>query len=106
MENNTNHAKYSFVQITKKGLTNILKIHDAFPSLSEKKILEIHELAFGLPKWYITNMTTKRPSRKYVLIPMNETNKNSLLYHTDVYTNIINNYLKTIKLEISVTVVL
>ena len=51
-------------------------------------------------------MTTKRPSRKYVLIPMNKTNKNSLLYHTDVYTNIINNYLKTIKLEISVTVVL
>ena len=38
IENNTNHAKYSFAQITKKGLTNILKIHDCYESPKQEKV--------------------------------------------------------------------
>jgi len=48
------------------------------------------------------NMTTKGPSQKHVLIPMNKDNKNTILYQANVHVRIINNHLKTCRSDTSI----
>ena len=51
---------------------NALKIKEAFPTLPNKKVLEMHNAAFAQPvnKTKKVQYTTKGPSRKQVIIPV------------------------------------
>ena len=79
----------------------ILKIKDTFLNLQNKKIEQVQKLISGnhKPKPCI-NMTTKGPSCKQVIVPVN--NNNARKYMKDVSTHIINinRTLKSIKSNI------
>jgi len=62
----------SFAQATKENAKDILKIKEAFPKLSTKKIIKMYNIAYNTnQKSYLKlNMTTKGPSRKQIIIPM------------------------------------
>jgi len=69
--------KKSYAQVSSKPTTlniamEILKIKEAFLNLQNKKIEQVQKLISGnsKPKLYI-NMTTKGPSCKQVIVPMN-----------------------------------
>jgi len=66
-----------------------------FPTLTLKKIVEvnniINKLSIVKPK---IKMTTKRPSRKQVIIPMGESNSNIIGSNASFYINTINRHLK------------
>jgi len=99
-----NQGTKTFAQATKNGTANILKLREAFPSLPSKKVIEIHDAAFNnnshsRPR---ISMTTKGPSRKHVLIPMNEDNKNIILYQADVHVGIMNSHFKTCKSDTTI----
>jgi len=69
-------AKKSFAQVTKGYNTNLLKLHEAFSALPANKIIEMNNISTGKtnPKPKI-QITTKGPSRKSILIPMDTNNK-------------------------------
>jgi len=99
-----NQGTKTFAQAMKSNTSNILKLREAFFSLSSKKVIEIHNTAFNnnfysCPK---ISMTTKSPSQRHVLIPMNEDNKNIILHQADVYIRIINSYFKTCKSDTTI----
>jgi len=55
----------------------------------------------GKPKPHI-NMTTKGPSKKQVIVPMNEENKKNFIEKSNVHVTNINRTLKNIKSEVMV----
>ena len=75
-----------------------LKIKEAFPNLQNKKIEQVQKLISGnsKPKLYI-NMTTKRPSCKQVIVPMNIDNIRKFLKDSSTHIININSALKSIK---------
>jgi len=56
------------------------------------------------PKPHI-NMTTKGPSKKQVIVPMNEENKKNFMEKSNVHVTNINRTLKNIKSEVMVNFV-
>jgi len=66
----------SYAQASKGDVNEIIKIKDAFPKLSPKKISEIHKIINNLDmKGKLKfNMTTKGPLCKQVIIPMGSNN--------------------------------
>jgi len=81
---------------------NILKIKETFPTLKAKNINNIQGMIKGNsnPKLCI-NMTTKSPSRKQIIIPINDINKKNFIKKSSHITN-INKVLKNIKIEVVV----
>jgi len=62
----THQQKKSYPQVSKRNFKEVLKIKEAFPYLSDKKIIDIVNIVNkkeGKSKPRI-NMTTKGPSRK------------------------------------------
>jgi len=61
----------SYAQIA-SNVTNALKIKEAFPALPNKKVLEMHNAAFGqhTNRTKKVQFTTKGPSRKQAIIPV------------------------------------
>ena len=99
-----NKSTKTFAQATKQNIKNLLKIKEAFSSLPSKKVIDMHSTVFNTnsqsyPK---INMTTKGPSQKHVLIPMNKDNKNTILHQANVHVRIINNHLKTCRSDTSI----
>jgi len=93
----------SFAQATKGKEENILKVKEAFPKLSPKKIIEIHNIAQDIsykphPK---LNMTTKEPSRKQVIIPMSQDNSNIIISCANKHISNIDRILKSTKSNIT-----
>ena len=77
----------------------MLKIKEMFPNLSNKKIEEMQKVINGLkdkvkPK---INMTTKGPSRKQVIIPMNNNITKEFIKNLSSHIANINHVFKTIK---------
>jgi len=61
----------SFVQVVGGKPKNLLKLQEAFPKLPVKKIIEMNNVGLGkTPSKPKTQITTKGPSRKNILIPM------------------------------------
>ena len=79
----------------------ILKIKEMFPKLQDNKIKHIQNIISGESKIkpYL-NMTTKKPSRKQVIIPMNTENRNCFMKDSSAHISNINKVLKNIKSEI------
>ena len=72
-----------------------------FPKLQDNKIKHIQNIISGESKIkpYL-NMTTKKPSRKQVIIPMNTENRNCFMKDSSAHISNINKVLKNIKSEI------
>ena len=88
-------ANKSFAQVTKSSIENVLKIHEAFPALLSKKIIEMYNTVFEpqTQKHPKISMTTKGPSRKHIMVPITENNRNLILYLADTHVNILNRHL-------------
>jgi len=69
-------ASTLFFNVTRE----ILKIKETFSKLQDKKIKHIQKIILGENKLKpCLNMTTKRPSRKQVIIPINTKNRNCFM---------------------------
>jgi len=89
-----------------KSISNteeVLKIKDTFLSLHAKKIENIQKIinGGGKSKPHI-NMTTKYPSKKQVIVPMNSENIKKFMNESNSYISNLNRALKNIKSEIMV----
>ena len=77
------------------------KIKKMFPNLQNKKIENIQNIISSKTKSKLKlNITTKKPSRKQVIIPMNVANARNLIKDSSLHMSNINRALKNIKLEI------
>jgi len=105
---NSNYPqKKSYAQISAKSNTtnialDILKIKEMFPHLQNKKINQVQKIISGdnnKPRPHI-NMTMRGPSRKQIIIPINNKTANKFLKDTSIYIININRALKNIKLKV------
>jgi len=68
------------MQATKGNENNLLKLHETFPALLAKKIIEMNNIGSDKnntrPK---VQITTKGPSRKNILIPISKDNSAKIL---------------------------
>ena len=85
------------------NIREVLKIEETFLNFQAKKIENIQKIINGedKPKPKI-NMTTKGPSRKQVIISMNNNNKIKFIEDSCNHVTNINRVLKSIKLEVMV----
>ena len=100
----TESGKPSYAQISSKNISNILKIKENFPELSNKKIKEINKTIFNnknkpQPK---INMTTKGPSWKQIIIPMSTDNANKFIVNSSEHVMNFNYALRSTKSNLSI----
>ena len=84
------------------NINTIIKLRNAFLKLSLSKVLEIYNIISNSnqrskPK---VNMTTKRLSRKQIIIPISSNNMDRVIGQSNIYVLNINYLLKGIKSEI------
>jgi len=96
MENKDSSKLYTQVSVP---ITN--KIMKMFSKLQVRKINNIHKIIndIGKPKSKV-NMTTKRPSRKQVIIPINNKNKTRFIESSSKHIANLNRVLKNIKSDV------
>ena len=94
-----------YIQVSKQGISisEVIKIKENFPALDAKKINQIHNIVNGNPKAkpYI-QMTTKEPSRKQIIIPMNSNNITKFIKNSSLHITNINQSLRNLKSEVLV----
>ena len=83
---NTLFSPLSYAQAINSA-TSILKIKEAFPALPNKKILEIHNVAFSKPghKGQKIQSTTKGPSRKQAIISISNKLTNTIMEEANTH---------------------
>jgi len=88
----------SYAQIA-SNVTNALKIKEAFPALPNKKVLKMHNAAFGQPanKVKKVQFTTKGPSRKQAIILVPNDLAENIMGNASMHIFQINALLKNIK---------
>ena len=94
-------TKQLYTQESAPNIGEILKLKENFPCLSAKKIKNIHRTIndFGKAKLKIS-MTTKGPSRKQIIIPMDIDNKSKFIASLNAHITNINSTLRNIKSDI------
>jgi len=96
-ENNltTTTTRKLYAQTSKINVEDIIYIKNSFLTSSFKKIVEVSNVLnkSSMVKLKI-KMTTKEPSRKQIIIPMNLNNFNIIESNTSFYINGINKHLK------------
>ena len=100
----TNPGKFhAQASLTTDNTKKILKIKEKFPSLKAKNIENIQKIIKGdrNPRPHI-NMTIKGPSRKQVIVSMNDDNKKLFMGKSSSHISNINRALKNIKSDIMV----
>ena len=101
---NTQPSK-SYTQALKQNISmsEVIKIKEVFPSIGAKKIDQINNIVKGTPKTRPrVQMTTKRPSRKHIIIPMSNDNNSKFMKNSSVHIANINRALKNVKSEVLV----
>ena len=96
-------SKCSYAQVSSAPkVRKILKLKKNFPKLSNKKIEQIHNTVTGsnTPVKTHINMTTKGPSRKQIIIPMDSDNARMFMTTAGDYVININHTLKGIKSDV------
>ena len=96
-------APKSYVQASTiaSNIEQIIKIKNTFPSLDAKKINQIQNIVKGSPKPKPQiQITTKRPSRRQVIIPMNSNNIAKFMEESLSHDVNINRMLKNVKTEV------
>jgi len=95
--------KKSYARAINSAPTDILKLRETFPSLPASKILEMHKAGQKnnnpTPR---VQTTTKRPSRKNVLIPLEPTHKNLIYNKANEHVAALNNLFKSYKSKVRV----
>jgi len=88
----------SFAQVA-SAAANILQIKEAFPTLPNKKIMEIHNAAFDKPaqRTKKIQITTKGSSRKQAIVPLLDKHTETIMTDASSHVHLINNLLKNIK---------
>ena len=88
----------SYAQASKSNVEDIIYIKNAFSNLPTKKVVEINDIVnkTSLVKPRI-NMTTKRPSRKQIIILMSKNNAEVISNHANYHIININKCLKKAK---------
>ena len=82
-------------------VSEILKIKENFPSLSAKKIENMHKMINNLGKIKPRiNMTTKDLSQKQIIVPMGSKNKSKFMISSSKHITNLNSTLKNIKLNV------
>jgi len=78
---------------------DILKLRNVFPTLPDKKIIEIHRatLSKKSPKGRKIQITTKSPSRKQAIVPIPTQYSVTIMNNAGFYVSAINSWLKGIK---------
>ena len=101
--NKSEKLKTLYAQVLALSIGEILKLKENFPSLSTKKIKNIHRAIndSGKSKPKI-NMTTKDPSRKQIIVLMGNDNKTKFIASSSIHITNINSVLKNIKSNIIV----
>ena len=91
----------SYAQASLLLISEILKIKKTFPKLQASKIDNIHKIINSIrkPKPEL-NMMTKGPSRKQVIISMNNKNKTKFIESSSSHVTNLNRVLKNINLEV------
>ena len=94
-------SKPSYIQVSLRNITNILKIKKNFSKLSIKQIEELNKSIFNnggklKPK---INMTTKGSSHKQVIVPMGSKNSKKFISSPGNHVANLNHTLKNIKSE-------
>ena len=100
----TNSGK-SYAQASKPSVntSEVLKIKEAFPSLNAQKIDQVNSIVNGQNKAKPRiKMTTKGPSRKHVIIPMNSDNVSSFMKNSSTHVANINRSLQNAKTDVLV----
>ena len=91
----------SYAQVFSFNIVEIVKIKENFPNLLSKKIEEVHKIISEprkeKPRF---NMTTKRPSRRQMLVPMSLSNSTKFMVMSCKHVAHINRALKDIKSDI------
>jgi len=95
----------SYTQASKSSTStsNVLKIKETFPALSAKKIDQVNNIVHrqSKPKLRI-KITTKRPSRKHIIIPMSSNNISSFMKNSSLNVANINKELQNAKTDVLV----
>jgi len=79
----------------------MLKIKETFPNLQNHKIEQVQKIISGVTKSKpCISMTTKGPSKKQVIIPMNVEHTKYFIRESSSYITNINSAFKNIKLNI------
>ena len=89
------------VQASAPKFGNILKLKDNFSNLLNKKIENIHNLinSSGKVKLKI-KIITKDPSRKQIIVPINNENKSKFIVLSSMHITNLNRELKNIKSDV------
>jgi len=108
-ENNRQPSKdqssKSYVQASKPSAStsDVLKIKEAFPALNAHKIDQVNSIVNDQSKQKPhINMTTKGPSRIYIIIPMSGDNVSSFLKNSSLNVANINRQLRNAKSDVLV----
>jgi len=95
----------SYAQASKPSanISKVLKIKEIFPSLNAQKINQVNNIVNGQskPKPRI-KMTTKGPSRKHIIIPMNIDNVSSFMKNSSLNVANVNRQLRNAKSDVLV----
>jgi len=104
-KDNNARPRKSYAQVSKPPVntSDVLKIKETFPSLNAEKINQVNNIVNGQnkPKPRI-RMTTKGPSRKQIIIPMNGENVSSFMKNSPLHVANINRNLRNAKTDILV----
>ena len=95
----------SYAQALKQNISTseIIKIKEAFPSISIKKIDQINNIIKSTPKTKPhIQMTIKVPSKKHIIIPIGNNNNARFMKNSSAYVTNINRALKNMKSKILV----
>jgi len=100
-ENTNPKDRWSYTQAFTPKIDEILKLKENFPNLLAKKIERIHKTIndSGKIKSRI-NITTKKPSRRQIIILMSNNNKLKFMTLFNVHIANLNRVLKNIKSDI------
>ena len=99
----SNSNNYSYVQVFKGNIKEIIKIKNVFSNLSSNKTIEIYVITNNkeLKGKLKFNMTTKDPSRKQMIVPMSTNNSEAIILQANEHILNINRFLKGIKSDVS-----
>ena len=102
---NTKQLLKLYIQALKQNISmsEVIKIKEAFPSISTKKIDQINNIVKDTSKTKShIQITIKRPLRKQVIIPMSSDNNAKFMKNSSIHVTNINKALRNMKLEILV----
>ena len=100
------NIRQSYTQVANLKITNILKLKENYLNLLVKKIENIHKIINNMDKTKLyIKMTTKKPSRKQVIVLMCKANIDKIMVLSSIHVTNINRALKNIKSNIIVNYV-